>query len=64
MQRTELIRKLMKGGWKIIPGGKHSKTSHPSNIKHQIPVPNGSKINDITVKQIFKRSGTVIVVRY
>ena len=56
MQRTELVRKLAKGGWKIISGGKHSKTFHPANPKHLIPIPNGSKINDITAKQILKEA--------
>ena len=57
MQRTELIRKLRKNGWKITSGGKHGKAYHPSNPKHQIPIPNGSKINDITAKQILKEAG-------
>jgi hypothetical protein len=32
MQRTELLRKLRKGGWKIEPGGKHGMVTHPLNL--------------------------------
>ena len=57
MQRTELVRKLTKGGWVITPGGKHSMAIHPDRPGVKIPVPNGSKINDYTAKNILKDAG-------
>ena len=57
MQRTELIRRLKKGGWKIEPGNPHGKAYHPDNPKYRIPVPNGSKINDRTAERILKDAG-------
>jgi predicted RNA binding protein YcfA (HicA-like mRNA interferase family) len=57
MQRTELERRLKRGGWKIISGGKHSMAVHPDRPGEKIPVPNGSQINDYTAKGILKSAG-------
>ena len=57
MKRTELERKLRKGGYEIKPGGKHNKAVHPDNPKYEIPVPRGSKVNEITARQILKDAG-------
>ena len=56
MQRTELVRKLKKGGWKIEPGGKHGMATHPTK-PGKIPVPNGSKIDEYTARGILKAAG-------
>ena len=57
MQRTELIRKLRKGGWLVKSGNPHGKTYHPNNPKYTIPFPNGSKIKDGTAARILKAAG-------
>jgi len=57
MQRTELVRKLRKGGWKIIPGGKHGMATHPNKPGEKITVPNSSKIDDYTAKGILTAAG-------
>ena len=57
MQRTELERKLRKGGYEIKGGGKHNKAVHPNNPSKAIPIPRGSKVNDITAKEILKDAG-------
>ena len=51
MQRTTLIKMLIKGGYKIVSGGKHGMAIHP-NRPGKIPIPNGSQINDYTAKGI------------
>lgn len=56
MKRTELIRKLKKGGWIIIPGGKHGMAVHPKK-NGKIPVPNGSSIKEYTARAILKDAG-------
>ena len=57
MQRTELERRLRKGGWVIVTGGKHNRTYHPDNPSKWTIVPRGSQVNDITAKQILKFAG-------
>ena len=57
MQRTELERRLRKGGWIIESGGKHNKAYHPSNPKHKIPIPQGSQVKDTTAKRILRDAG-------
>jgi len=57
MQRTELERRLAKGGWVIKSGGKHNYAEHPSKPGVKITVPRGSKINDITAKAILRDAG-------
>jgi predicted RNA binding protein YcfA (HicA-like mRNA interferase family) len=57
MQRTELERILKKAGWVLSPGGKHQKGKHPDKPGTVLTVPNGSKINDITAKEILKDAG-------
>jgi predicted RNA binding protein YcfA (HicA-like mRNA interferase family) len=57
MQRTELERKLKKAGWSLKPGGKHQKGTNPNHPGIVLTVPNGSKINDITAKEILKDAG-------
>ena len=57
MKRTELVRRLKKGGWVIIPGGKHSMAKHSNRPGVRIPIPNGSKINDYTAKNILEQAG-------
>jgi len=56
MKRTELVRKLRKGGWIITPGGKHGLALHPLK-PGKIPVPNGSIIKDTTARAILKAAG-------
>jgi len=56
VQRSELIRKLKKDGWKIEPGGKHGMATHPTK-PGKIPVPNGSKIDEYTARGILKAAG-------
>jgi len=58
MQRTELIRRLKRGGWVVKPGGEHGIAIHPQK-SGKIPVPNGSQINDYTAKGILKDAGLV-----
>ena len=57
MQRTELIRKLNRGGWVVVSGNPHGKAYHPDNPKYRIPIPNGSKIKDRTAERILKDAG-------
>ena len=57
MQRTELERRLRKGGYEIKSGGKHNKAIHPKYPKKAIPIPKGSRINDNTAKAILKDAG-------
>ena len=57
MQRTELERRLRKGGWIIVSGGKHNKAYHPSNPKKWITVPRGSQVKDTTAKRILRDAG-------
>lgn len=56
MKRTELIRKLRKGGWKVSAGGKHGMAKHPTK-PGKIPIPHGSEINDYTAKSILRSAG-------
>ena len=57
MQRTELIRKLRKGGLVVEGGNPHGKAYRPDNPKYKIPIPHGSKINDRTAKRILRDAG-------
>ena len=57
MQRTELERRLRKGGWIITSGGKHNKAYHPSNPKRKIPIPQGSRVDEMTARRILKEAG-------
>ncbi|MCL2605373.1 MAG: type II toxin-antitoxin system HicA family toxin [Defluviitaleaceae bacterium] len=57
MKRTELMRRLQKGGYKIMAGGKHGMAKHPNKPGEKIPVPNGSKIDDYTAKAILRDAG-------
>ena len=57
MKRSELVRKLIKGGWKIVPGGKHGIATHQDQQGIRIPVPNGSKIDYWTAMGILKDAG-------
>jgi predicted RNA binding protein YcfA (HicA-like mRNA interferase family) len=57
MQRTELERRLKKGGWKLESGGKHNYVVHPDHPGQRITVPRGSKINDNTAKAILLAAG-------
>jgi len=56
VKRTELVRKLNKGGWTITPGGKHGMATHPTK-PGKIPIPNGSVIKDTTAMGILKAAG-------
>ncbi|MCL2426595.1 MAG: type II toxin-antitoxin system HicA family toxin [Oscillospiraceae bacterium] len=56
MKRSELVRKLIKDGWTISPGGKHGLATHPKK-PGKIPIPNGSTINEFTAKGILKNAG-------
>ena len=57
MKRTELERKLRKGGYEIKPGGKHNKAIHPNKPAVIIPIPRGSDINEYTARGILKDAG-------
>ena len=57
MKRTELERKLRKGGWIISPGGKHNLALHPNKPGEKIPLPRGSKVNEITANGILEDAG-------
>jgi len=57
MKRSELERKLRKGGWVIKPGGKHNVTYHPNNPSKKTTVPNGTRINEQTAKSILRFAG-------
>jgi len=57
MQRSELVRKLKKGGWDIVTGGKHAMAKHPNYPGVKIPIPHGSKIDDYTAKGILTAAG-------
>jgi predicted RNA binding protein YcfA (HicA-like mRNA interferase family) len=57
MKRTELERKLRKGGWGIEHGGKHNITYHPDNPKRKTTVPRGSNIDELTAKGILRFAG-------
>ena len=57
MKRTELVRKLQKGGWKITKGGKHGMAKHPEKPGVKIPIPHGSKIDEFTAKGILRDAG-------
>ena len=57
MKRSELVRKLNKGGWQIIPGGKHGMATHQNHPGTRIPVPNSSKIDYWTAMGILKDTG-------
>jgi len=57
MKRTELERKLRKGGWVIRSGGKHNKAIHPDKPNITITVPHGSKIKEYTARGILKDAG-------
>jgi predicted RNA binding protein YcfA (HicA-like mRNA interferase family) len=58
MKRSELVRKLKKGGWTIIPGGKHGMATHPIKVG-KIPVPNGSNIKETTARGILRAAGLI-----
>jgi len=55
-KRTELIRKLRKGGWVVVAGGKHGKAVHLDKT-YIITVPHGSNIDEWTAKAILKDAG-------
>jgi len=57
MKRTELERRLRKGGWVIKSGGKHNYTYHPDNPIRKTTVPNGSRVNEQTAKSILRFAG-------
>jgi len=57
MQRTELERRLKKGGWTIYSGGKHNYAKHPNHPGIRIQIPRGSKVNDLTANGILKDAG-------
>jgi len=57
MQRTELERKLRKGGWSINSGGKHNYAKHPDHPGVRIQIPRGSKVKDTTAHGILKDAG-------
>ncbi|MCL2197324.1 MAG: type II toxin-antitoxin system HicA family toxin [Defluviitaleaceae bacterium] len=57
MKRTELERKLRRGGWVIESGGKHNITFHPSNPKRKTTVPRGSKVDEYTARSILRFAG-------
>ena len=57
MKRTELERKLRKGGWTIKPGGKHGMAKHPKKPGVRIPIPHGSKIDEYTANEILMDAG-------
>ncbi|MDR0446205.1 MAG: type II toxin-antitoxin system HicA family toxin [Oscillospiraceae bacterium] len=57
MQRTELERRLKRGGWILKTGGKHNYVEHPDKPGIKITVPRGSKINDTTARGILKDAG-------
>jgi predicted RNA binding protein YcfA (HicA-like mRNA interferase family) len=59
MQRTELERRLVKGGWILKNGGKHNYVVHPSKPGVRITVPRGTKINDVTARGILKDAGLI-----
>ena len=54
MKRTELERRLRRGGWVIVPGGKHNITFHPDNPKRKTTVPRGSIVDEHTAKSILR----------
>ncbi|MDR2167242.1 MAG: type II toxin-antitoxin system HicA family toxin [Clostridiales bacterium] len=56
MKRTELVRRLRKGGYKIVKGGKHGMAVHPDK-PGKIPIPHSSIINDFTAKGILRDAG-------
>ena len=53
MKRSALIRKLNKGGWKVI----HGMAIHRNHPGIRIPVPHGSKIDYWTAMGILKDAG-------
>ena len=57
MKRSELERRLRKGGWVIISGGKHNITYHPNNPSNKTTIPRGSKIKIETAKGILRFAG-------
>ena len=57
MQRSELERRLRKGGWVIKSGGKHNKAYHPDNPKKKIPLSRASQIPETTARKILKDAG-------
>ena len=57
MQRTELERRLRRGGWIIVSGSKHNKAYHPSNPKRKIAVPQGSQVDEMTARRVLKDAG-------
>jgi predicted RNA binding protein YcfA (HicA-like mRNA interferase family) len=57
MQRTELERRLKRGGWILDSGGKHNYVVHPNHPGQRITVPRGSKINENTAKAILQAAG-------
>ena len=57
MKRTELVRKLKKGGFVVTSGSPHGKAYHPSNPKRTIPIPHGSTIKDRTAERILRDAG-------
>jgi len=54
MKRTELERKLRRGGWVIESGGKHNITFHPDDPKRKTTIPRGSKVDERTAKSILR----------
>ena len=57
MQRTELERRLRRGGWIIKAGGKHNYAIHPDNPKHKIQINRGSQVPEFTARKILKEAG-------
>ncbi|MDR0935802.1 MAG: type II toxin-antitoxin system HicA family toxin [Oscillospiraceae bacterium] len=57
MKRSELERKLRRGGWELKSGSKHNYVINLKNPKQKIYVPRGSEVNEITAKSILKKAG-------
>ena len=57
MQRTELERRLRKGGWSIYSGGKHNYAKRPDRPGVRIQIPRGSIVKDPTANGILKDAG-------
>ena len=57
MKRTELERRLKKGGWIITPGGKHNLAIHPDRPNEKIPIPRGSTVKEFTANSILRDAG-------
>ena len=54
--RREIIRRLEREGWVLVPGGKHAKYAHPER-KGRISVPRHTTISKAVAGQIAKIAG-------